>query len=224
MALANSKIPLPLRHFKLWPKLVELFTFRISSKLQSKDCTQNLPVLSNVTPHETPRIRHCRDRGESKFGRAVYQEAVILNSPSTVPPMTRLLAILTTGLLLSACASTVSVTDLRNVNEGSTTVAVEMTYDSAYRIVAAESRRCFERTLPGATVTVRTDLYSDTKTAEISIAGALMTSNIAEIVFDIRSTGPTTSEVKAYYRKKSSEAVGNAMRAWLKGDKTVCHA
>ena len=138
--------------------------------------------------------------------------------------MTRPLAILTIGLILSACASTVSVTDLRQVNEGTTTVAVELTYESAYRIVAAESRRCFERTLPGATVTVRTDLYSESKTAEISVAGALMSSNIAEIVFDIRATGPTTSEVKAFYRKKSSEDVGNAMRAWLKGDKTVCHA
>jgi hypothetical protein len=137
--------------------------------------------------------------------------------------MTRFLATFTTALVLTACASTVSVTDLRQVNEGSTTVAAELPYDAAYRIVAAETRRCFERTLPGATVTVRADLYSESKTAEISIAGALMTSNIAEIVFDIRSTGPTTSEVKAFYRKKSSEDVGKAMRAWLKGDKTVCH-
>ena len=131
---------------------------------------------------------------------------------------------LTAVAILSACASTVSVADLRKVNEGSTSVLVDLTYESAYRIVAAESRRCFERTFNGATVIVRADLYSDSKTAEISVAAAMMNKNIAEIVFDIRSTGAATSEVRAFYRKKSSEDVVNAMREWLKGDTTVCHA
>ena len=138
--------------------------------------------------------------------------------------MTRFLVSLPVTLLLTACASTVSVADLRKTNEGSSKVNTDMSYDSAYRIVAAESRRCFERTMPGATVNVRTDLYSDSRSAEISIAGALMSSSIAEIVFDIRATGASTSEVTIFYRKKSSEAVGNAMRLWLKGDQTACHA
>lgn len=99
----------------------------------------------------------------------------------------------------------------------------QMTYESAYRIIAGQSRRCFERSLPGATVNVSADLFSDSKIGEVSIAGALMTSSIAEVLFEIRAVDAKTSEVKTYYRKKSSESVEKAMRAWLEGNNTICN-
>jgi hypothetical protein len=127
-------------------------------------------------------------------------------------------------VLLAACASPVTSDNLRQANEGSATLNIDMPYEAAYRIIASEARRCYERTMPGATVIVRSDLYSDSKVGEVSVAAALMNTNITEIIFDIRATGPNASQVKAFYRKKSSESVANAMRAWLKGDSTVCHA
>lgn len=127
------------------------------------------------------------------------------------------------AILLSACASTVSVADLRTINEGSSSLQFPMNYESVYRIIAAESRRCFERTVPGVSVNVRTDLYADSKKGEISIAGALMTSSITELVFEINAIDAKTSEVKTYYRKKSSESIERAMRAWIQGNNTICN-
>lgn len=126
------------------------------------------------------------------------------------------------ALLISGCALTVSVSDLRTVNEGSTVVETRKSYEETYRIIASESRRCFERTLPGAMVSVRADLYSESKKGEVSIAGALMTSSITEILFEIRSIDANNSEIKTFYRKKSSESVERAMRIWLEGNTTVC--
>ena len=127
------------------------------------------------------------------------------------------------ALNISGCASTVSVADLRTVYEGSSVIQTKITYEEAYRIIASESRRCFERTMPGAKVVVHADLYTESKRGEISIAGALMTSSIAEILFEIQAIAPKGSEIKTYYRKKSSETVERAMRAWLDGNTTACH-
>ena len=132
-------------------------------------------------------------------------------------------AALSTLAFLSGCASTVTVADLRRTNEGASKYQAKMSYEVAYRIIAAESRRCFERTIPGANVYVRGDLYSDSKSAEVSIAGALMTASIAEIIFDIRATGASSAEITTFYRKKSSESIENAMRSWLEGDTSACH-
>jgi hypothetical protein len=133
------------------------------------------------------------------------------------------LAISVVAVLLSACASTVSVADLRTVNEGSSVLNIPMTYESAYRIIAGESRRCFERNFSAGTVNVRADLYGESKTGEISIAGALMTSSVAEVLIEIRAVDAKTTEIKTFYRKKSSESVERAMRAWLGGNNTICH-
>ena len=134
------------------------------------------------------------------------------------------LAVVVLVSVLSGCASTVSVADLRTVNEGSAVVQARMTYEKAYRVVASESRRCFERTLPGATVTVRADLFSDSKSGEVSVAGSTLTSSIAELLFEIRAIDSSTSEIRMFYRKQSSQSVERAMRAWLEGNTTVCHA
>jgi len=98
-----------------------------------------------------------------------------------------------------------------------------MTYERAYRIIAGESRRCFERNVPGATVNVNADLYSETKFGEISISGALLTSSVAEVLFELHAVDAKTSEIRTYYRKKSSKSVERAMQAWLEGNSSVCH-
>jgi hypothetical protein len=99
-----------------------------------------------------------------------------------------------------------------------------MTYENAYRVVVSESRRCFEKLLPGASVTVRADLYSESKSGEVSVAGATLDSSITELLFDIRAIDSSTSEVRLIYRKQSSQSVERALRAWLEGNTTVCHA
>lgn len=97
-----------------------------------------------------------------------------------------------------------------------------MHYDEVYQVIVSESRRCFSRSTSGAKVNVNGDIYADRNSAEVSVEAALITSSIAEILFEIRETSPIETEIKTYYRKQSTAAVDRAMRAWLDGNTSIC--
>lgn len=138
----------------------------------------------------------------------------------------KLLALITTTLLLAGCASSVTRPTpeaLRAAPGSSASFATPKAYDMAYRKVLEQMKSCYERKL-GIFGTAQITIFGDKSANEAQVSMALSAITGYRIITTIVLT-PTAegTAVKSYYASETPlDAITTALNDWLASDASRC--
>jgi len=91
-------------------------------------------------------------------------------------------------------------------------------YQSVYRTVITSARRCYNQ----APLLVQGDLFSDIKSAEVTVAWTTaIGGHDVHMGIDIKAINDGLTEVRIY-TAKSSESAPKTVRSWIENDATSC--
>jgi hypothetical protein len=135
--------------------------------------------------------------------------------------MLRLLLLLLLNLSLAACAPA-TLQGLRERPAGQLKFEVAKSYQPVYRTILSNARRCHQTGLITAQMIVQGDLYTDTRTAEITVAlhGGLGVDT--HLGIDIKALSDESTEVRTFYALSSWKATARAVEAWVRDGSTEC--
>jgi len=94
-------------------------------------------------------------------------------------------------------------------------IVVEQGYQQVYRTVLTNARRCWQTGMITATMIVNGDLFTDTRSGEISVTlyGGLGPSTY--LAFDVRALSDTQTQVTSYAGLSSWAGATELPRRWL---------
>ncbi len=124
-------------------------------------------------------------------------------------------------LAIAGCAPA-TMQGLRANPGGHIRFEVAKNYQGVYRTILANSRRCYQGGMITAQVIVQGDLFTDTKTAEITTAlhGGLGVDTYIGV--DIKALNEEKTEVRVFYALSSWQGQARAAKAWVERDATDC--
>lgn len=125
------------------------------------------------------------------------------------------------GTLVGCAPATMQ--EIREKPKGEVSFRAAQSYQSVYRTILSNARRCYQSTMIGAQMIVQGDLYTDTRTAEVvlSLHGALGANTLLGI--DIKAISDDLTEVKAV-SGTSNLATARAVQAWVENKSDSCRA
>lgn len=133
----------------------------------------------------------------------------------------RSLLIIASMLILSACAPA-TLQGLRASPEGDIKIRIDEAYQPVYRKILSNARRCYQGGLITAQMVVQGDLYTDTQSAEITVAlhGAAGINTYLGV--DINALDEKTTTVHIFYALPTWKASAIAIEKWVKNNSSDC--
>lgn len=127
----------------------------------------------------------------------------------------RLIAIAAITVLLAGCAPA-TLDGVRQMGESRQYVfEAPIGYESAYRTVLSQARKCFQTGMITAQMVVQGDLYRDIDMGTVSVAlhGGFGVDTYQ--VIDITPAGSETSRIEAHYSLGNVQKQGDVLKAWV---------
>lgn len=122
---------------------------------------------------------------------------------------------------LAGCAPA-TMQGLREKPHGQTKFEVQRSYQSVYRTVLNNSRKCWQAGLITAQMIVTGDLYSDTRSGEVTVAlhgGAGVDTYFG---VDIKAVAEDRTEVQTFSAGRGWAPAASAVKEWLELGHTDC--
>lgn len=115
-----------------------------------------------------------------------------------------------------------TVQKLRENPTGQSSFETNENYQSVYRKIVTNARRCYQGGMITAQMVVQGDLYTDIKKGNVSIAlhGGLGISTYANV--DIEAITEDKTKVIIYYGMGSWEGITRVVEAWIKQGSDKC--
>lgn len=134
--------------------------------------------------------------------------------------MLRYFPLVALTVFLTSCAPA-TFQGLRAAPAGEFKIEVAMNYQPVYRTILANARRCYQSGLITAQMIVQGDLYTDTQSAEITVAlhGGLGVDTYLGV--DIKSLTDDLTEIRTFYALSTWKPAARAVVEWLNGS-TEC--
>jgi hypothetical protein len=134
--------------------------------------------------------------------------------------MNRIVAAALMTTILSGCFPATTAA-LKQEPSASLSFVVDEGYQSVYRKIATRMRACYESTWVGDNVSVRAELFTDIRKAEIAAEGinAILGKRV-QLLVEIDALGENRTEVRAY--QPIGKASVRAVRRWVLDGSTEC--
>jgi hypothetical protein len=135
--------------------------------------------------------------------------------------MKHLLSLLLAAFLIAGCAPATMQGLREQPGSQAAKFEVEQNYQAVYRTIVTNARKCWQTGMITAQMVVTADLYTDTKTGQISTAlhGGLGVDTYLGI--DIKALSDTRTEVTTYGVSAWSK-VAKVVEQWVKDGHTDC--
>lgn len=121
--------------------------------------------------------------------------------------------------LLAGCAAA-TPQEARELEGRTVHITVADDYQSVYRRIVDVERRCFQTNLITASQIVNSDLYTDTRTASISVGIYGMSAAIYQVI-DIAAEADAT-HITASFPLGDLEQWRDRISGWADGTRTAC--
>lgn len=134
--------------------------------------------------------------------------------------MAKLILLLTLAILTGCVAGTPQQARLLGP-EKRYTLEVDANYQTVYRRIADAARACYQTNLITASQIVNTDLYTETRTATVSVGMYGIATQIYQVI-DIRAIDDNRTAIDAVYTIGRPDQLGERMRGWATGTSAAC--
>ena len=131
--------------------------------------------------------------------------------------------LLALSFALAGCAPA-TLQGLREKPAGQASFEVRQNYQRVYRTVINNARRCWQTGMVTAQVVVQGDLYTDIRTAEITVALHGAVGVDTHLGIDIKAIEEDRTEIRVYYAMSGGARSAKAIERWVKDGATECSA
>ena len=111
---------------------------------------------------------------------------------------------------------------LRDKPAGSAQFEVGQNYQQVYRTVITNARKCWQGGIINGQMTVTGDLYTDTKSGEVTVALHSIGNVDTYLGIDIKATADDRTQVKTFYGVSTWAGGTAAIESWVRTGSTTC--